>query len=146
MTTRLFAFALAISALTGCAAADQMVRDAVATGTAVSTGAAGTIQTTAASWSTNAREFRDRAGTFAFDCPANPSQENTGSGVWGSGPYTDDSSVCKAGVQSGEISYERGGRVRIQPQPGQNRYVGQSRNGVSSNDYGAYAGSFSVVR
>lgn len=127
------------SGLAGCAEAQQMVRDA----TAAPSG--GMVTTTAASWGTIATEYRGRGGTFAFDCPANPTRENAGRGVWGSGPYTYDSGVCKAGVHAGVISFERGGRVRIQMRPGQNRYAGSTRNGVESGDYSAYPESFAVV-
>ena len=144
---RPFTLPLALSALllavSGCVAAEQMARDAVRSSGGPSSGPAGMVTTTEASWSTNAREHRGRSGRFAFDCPANPG--GSGGGVWGSGPYTDDSSVCTAGVHAGVITYERGGRVIVGPRPGQNRYAGSDRNGVRTSDYGQYAGSFVVV-
>ncbi len=132
---------LATSGLAGCTAAEQIVRDAAA---GAAGAAAGTVQITDASWQTNAGDLRGRAGTYAFDCPPSPGREARA--VWGSGPYTDDSSVCAAGVHAGAVSFERGGRVRIQMRPGQNRYVGSARNGVTTSDYGSWEGSFAVVQ
>lgn len=140
----LLAAALLAVGLAGCAEAERLARDAVATGTPTA-GSGGMVTTSAASWQTNASEYRGRSGTFAFDCPPNPSQQDSRS-VWGSNPYTDDSSVCKAGVHAGVISYRSGGRVHIQPRPGQNRYVGSERNGVRTSDYGSWGGSFTVVQ
>ena len=127
-----------VTLFTGCATADRIVRDATA-----AAGSAGMITTTAASWTTDASEHRGRTGTFAFDCPPGSSRDAVS--VWGSGPYTDDSSVCTAGVHAGVIAFERGGRVRVQPRPGQNRYAGSARNGVETSDYGSWQGSFAVV-
>jgi hypothetical protein len=138
----LFAFALAALALAGCATADQMMRDAVAGGTA-GTGSMGIVTTTNASWTLIVTNLRGRAGRFAFDCPANSGR--TGRGVWGSGPYTDDSSVCMAGVHAGAIGFG-GGRVIIEMRPGQTNYGASQRNGVSASDYGQWPGSFAVVR
>lgn len=136
---------LLVVALAGCTAAERttMVRDATRTASTAATsgGNAGMITTTAASWSTSATEYRGRSGTFDFDCPSGGTRHT----VWGSGPYTDDSTVCTAGVHAGVITFERGGRVRIQPRPGQNRYPGSSRNGVTTSDYPEYGGSFVVV-
>ena len=133
----LFAFLLTLS---GCVAAEQMARDAVRS----SGGGFGTTTTTEASWQTTAIEHREQRGQFAFDCPANPSKDRVGH-VWGSGPYTDGSSVCSAGVHAGVITYERGGRVIIEPRPSQNRYVGSDRNGARTSDSGRGRGSFVVV-
>ncbi len=131
---------LALAGLAGCATADQMVRDAVA---GSNTGTMGIVTTTNASWATTVTDLRGRAGRFAFDCPPNPGR--TGRGVWGSGPYTDDSSVCMAGVHAGAIGFG-GGRVVIEMRPGQTNYGASQRNGVSSSDYGAWSGSFAVIR
>lgn len=127
--------------LSGCTAAEQMVRDAAsgAAGTAVRT-----VDISDANWRTQAMDLRGRSGTFPFDCP--PGNSRDAGSVWGSGPYGDDSSVCAAGVHAGVISFARGGRVRIQMRPGQNRYVASTRNGVETRDYTAWPGSFAVVQ
>jgi len=126
-------FLLAASS-SGCAVAERAMNDALDPGM---------VTTTAASWETNAQDQRGLTGTFAYDCPPNPSQQNTRA-VFGSGPYTDDSSVCMAGVHAGTITFRQGGRVVIEPRPGQNRYAGSERNGVASRDWGRYDGSFAV--
>ncbi|WP_256569116.1 M57 family metalloprotease [Myxococcus qinghaiensis] len=68
-----------------------------------------------------------------------------GSGpVWGTNLYTDDSNICTAAVHAGVISTS-GGTVVVEIQPGQSTYVGTTRNGVTTNSYGAWAGSFRLV-
>jgi|GEM_PF-676755 len=68
-----------------------------------------------------------------------------GSGpVWGTNLYTDDSNICTAAVHAGVISTS-GGMVVVEIQPGQSTYVGTTRNGVTTNSYGAWAGSFRLV-
>ena len=131
--------ALLVLSASGCAEAERIARGAM-DGAA---GDPGTVETTAASWRTTATEYRGHSGRYGFDCPPNDGSDHS---VWGSNPYTDDSSVCWAGVHAGVITPERGGRVTIEPRPGQNRYVGSSRNGRQTRDYGSWAGSFAVVR
>ncbi len=65
--------------------------------------------------------------------------------VWGSGTYTDDSSVCTAGVHAGVISQQGGGVVVIVISPGLSSYEGSTSNGVTSVGYGSWYGSFQVV-
>ena len=71
-------------------------------------------------------------------CPA----ELVGRGaVWGSGPYTADSATCAAALHAGAVT-RRGGAVTLQMGPGQPRFPGTTRNGVTTNNYGAYDSSF----
>ncbi len=65
--------------------------------------------------------------------------------VWGVDVYTDDSSVCTAAVHAGEITLEAGGLVWIRVAPGQLRYDGSERNGILTESYLAWEGSFTVV-
>ncbi|RKH20538.1 protease B [Corallococcus sp. CA047B] len=69
----------------------------------------------------------------------------TGSGgtVWGTDLYTDDSSVCAAAAHAGAIPAS-GGTVVVTIQPGQSSYTGTTRNGITTNSYGAWGGSFSI--
>ncbi|WP_338865070.1 M57 family metalloprotease [Myxococcus stipitatus] len=67
----------------------------------------------------------------------------TGGAVWGTDLYTDDSSVCDAGVHAGAIP-ATGGTVIVTIQPGQSSYTGSTRNGITTRAYGAWAGSFTV--
>jgi len=69
-------------------------------------------------------------------CPAGP---YAGS-AWGSGPYTNDSSICAAALHSGVIS-AAGGSVRVLAGPGLQSYRGSEWNGSSTMDYGPWSGS-----
>jgi hypothetical protein len=91
------------------------------------------------SWDLNAAQYRGEDGKrIAFLCP--PDGE-VGS-VWGTDTYTDDSSVCSAGVHAGIINPIEGGRVVIEIAPGEESYAGTEANGVTSEDYGSWDGSF----
>lgn len=61
--------------------------------------------------------------------------------VWGAGIYTQDSSICGAAVHAGAIP-TTGGVVTLRAAPGCGKYLGDARNGVTSQGWGAYAGSF----
>jgi hypothetical protein len=63
--------------------------------------------------------------------------------VWGSGPYTSDSNVCRAARHAGVIG-ARGGLVQLTPAPGQDSYAGSTRNGVTSSNWASYGSSFRV--
>lgn len=95
------------------------------------------------SWSDNAVSHRGRNGTIVQVRCAPGGSPGT---VWGSGPYTDDSSICGAAVHAGAITLDRGGPVRIRVGPGLRAYRGTARNGVTSVDYGEFPGSFVVLR
>lgn len=89
-------------------------------------------------WSTNATRFRGQNGTrVTYVCPG-PGSART---VWGTDLYTDDSSVCTAGVHAGRLTLG-GGSVTIELRPGASGYVGSARNGVTSSNYGSWSGSF----
>jgi hypothetical protein len=93
-------------------------------------------------WNTPASVLTYEAGkTYKFKCPAGGKQNF----IWGTDVYTADSSVCDAAVHVGRITLDSGGTVTIELRPGQSSYQGTMRNGVKSNDYGAYPHSF-VVR
>ncbi len=62
--------------------------------------------------------------------------------IWGTGIYTDDSSICNAAVHLGLLTYSNGGKVEYQIVPGQSSYASSSANGVTSEDYGSWEGSF----
>ncbi len=116
------------------------------TTTVLSSGGNGTDATTApgdVTWSTNAADLRGQDGKrFAYSCSA----AGTPSTVWGSGPYTDDSSVCTAGVHAGVITVAGGGRVVIEISPGEPTYQGTVANGVTTSDYGSWSGSYKVLK
>ncbi len=96
----------------------------------------------ATGWAANAVSHRGNTGRLIrINCPANG---RLGS-VWGSGPYTDDSSICTAAVHRGFISARTGGHVVAAVRPGQRSYAGTTNNGVKSASYGKWHGSFVVV-
>ncbi|WP_220443929.1 LCCL domain-containing protein [Pararhodobacter zhoushanensis] len=69
---------------------------------------------------------------------------NSGS-VWGSGVYTDDSSVARAAVHAGVLQVGETGVVEVTILPGQQSYAGSSANGVQSSNYGTWSGSYSFA-
>ena len=81
---------------------------------------------------------------YAFRCPPGKPMPSR---VSGSGPYTDDSSICTAAVHAGAIHAKDGGDVTIEIRPGQARYAGSDRNYIKSGDYErTWDGSFVVLR
>jgi hypothetical protein len=65
--------------------------------------------------------------------------------VWGSGSYTDDSSICTAAVHAGRIQPASGGVVTARIVAGLPRYVGSARNGVTTSSFGRFQGSFVLL-
>jgi len=64
--------------------------------------------------------------------------------LWGTGVYTDDSSLGKAAMHAGVLGPGEQGVVKVTVLPGQESYQGSSAHGVTSDSYGSYSGSFSV--
>jgi hypothetical protein len=90
-------------------------------------------------WGATAGAFRTYVGArFAYTCPANGEPGS----VWGTGVYTDDSSVCTAAVHAGLITLAGGGSVTIEMRAGESSYSGSTRNGITSSSYGAWVGSY----
>ena len=90
-------------------------------------------------WNATPAEHRGKDGeTFSYDCPA----RGQAATIWGTETYTDDSSVCTAGVHVGLITLSEGGSVEIEIEPGLERYPASIANGVVSVDYGPWGGSF----
>lgn len=93
-------------------------------------------------WHDNAVPHRGEHGQlFDFACPPGG---GLGS-IWGTDTYTDDSSVCTAAVHVGLFTREEGGIARIVVRPGLEAYQGSVRNGIISEDYGSWEGSFTVL-
>jgi hypothetical protein len=74
-----------------------------------------------------------------FSCICSPETMQDGA-VWGTDAYTDDSSLCRAARHAGVIAAD-GGPVTVVREAGRALYVGSSRNGIRSSDYGAYSHS-----
>jgi beta-lactamase regulating signal transducer with metallopeptidase domain len=82
--------------------------------------------------------YRDRVGqTFTFRVVG-----STEGAVWGSGTYTDDSRLAAAAVHAGLLRPGEEGTVTVRILPGQASYEGSDRNGVPSQPYGAWEGSY----
>ena len=80
---------------------------------------------------------------FRFRCP--PGKPAVGQ-VVGSGPYTDASSICAAGVHAGAIRAAAGGVVTIEMRPGQAHYPASLSHYVQSASYDQFwSGSFLVI-
>jgi hypothetical protein len=94
------------------------------------------------SWMAEATVHRGENGK-SFDYACSP--DGTLGPIWGTDTYTDDSSVCTAGVHQGVITRELGGAVRIIIRPALASYVGTTRNGVTTESYGLWDGSYEVV-
>jgi hypothetical protein len=66
--------------------------------------------------------------------------------VWGSGTYTSDSTIAMAAVHAGLVKVGQAGVVKVRILPGQPAYMGSSKNGVSTSDYGPWTGSYQFVK
>lgn len=72
-------------------------------------------------------------------------EETVYGSVWGTEIYSDDSGICRAAVHAGAIGL-MGGKVTVLGRPGRSSYVGKEQNGLRSNDYGSWEGSFTFDR
>ena len=77
-------------------------------------------------------------------CTCAASVTSSGS-VWGSGPYTADSTICRAAVHAGAIRRD-GGEVRLRITAGRERYRGSERRGVSSGSWASFPASLEFDR
>lgn len=66
--------------------------------------------------------------------------------VWGSGTYTDDSSIAAAAVHAGLLKPGEAGLIRVTTSAGQVAYVASDQNGIKSQAYGPFEGSFRLER
>jgi hypothetical protein len=93
---------------------------------------------------TQADSYRGQNGQrFTITFPAGGTLSGR---LWGTGLYTDDSSIATAAVHAGLISTQNGGTVTIEIRAGASAYTGSSRNGVDSKNWGPFSGSFVLVR
>ncbi|MGA9422468.1 MAG: LCCL domain-containing protein [Rhodanobacteraceae bacterium] len=104
------------------------------------------VQAQAIDWQTSPLDLDLRGMNgerYAFHCPSGKPQQSR---VAGSGPYTDDSSICTAAVHAGALHAKNGGTVTIEIRPGQARYPGSEHNYIRSSDYQRpWSGSFVIV-
>ncbi|MFI5378978.1 MAG: LCCL domain-containing protein [Tepidisphaerales bacterium] len=86
----------------------------------------------------NLAGFRDRAGqTFSFRVTG-----SVDGMVWGSDLYTDDSSVATAAVHAGLVKPGEQAVVKVRIVEGAQSYEATTRNGVTTNPYLQWFGSF----
>lgn len=83
------------------------------------------------------RGFPAGEARYACQCAATPA----GGRVWGSGPYTADSNLCRAARHAGVLGAEAG-LVTALGLPGLDRYRGSAANGITTDDWGSYGHSF----
>ncbi|MGF1523726.1 MAG: LCCL domain-containing protein [Leptolyngbyaceae cyanobacterium] len=99
-------------------------------------------QTEEISWRDSARDLAGSVGQdFKFKCP----EGGTISRVYGTDIYTSSSSVCSAAVHAGLIDTKSGGNIKIRSLGAQSFFNGTTRNGVQSQGYGQYDGSFTFL-
>jgi hypothetical protein len=89
----------------------------------------------------DAGQLKGSDGTaFRVSCPAGCDKGS----VYGTGVYTADTSICRAGVHAGAISGQ-GGTLTVVLQAGRAAYRGSEQNGIESRDYGKFSRSYAVV-
>lgn len=62
--------------------------------------------------------------------------------VWGSSPYTDDSSIEAAAIHAGLLQPGESGLLLISPVPGDKSYTGSTRHGITSYDFPDFGGGY----
>jgi len=82
-----------------------------------------------------------QCSTFEF----NVTGRTTGGAVWGTDEYTDDSTLAIASVHAGMLAAGETGVVRVQLTLGSSSYVGSTRNGVTTFNYGSWPYSYSFL-
>jgi hypothetical protein len=87
-------------------------------------------------------DYRDRVGQTLF---FNTTGSDVGT-IWGSGVYTDDSPLAAAAVHAGQLKVGEQGVVRVTILPGQESYEGSTQNGITTQPYGPFPGSYRVER
>jgi hypothetical protein len=70
---------------------------------------------------------------------------STNGALWGDGVYTCDSSLATAAVHAGLLASGQAGAVAVVVLPGQPQYFSNTRNGVTSSQYGAFSRSYSFI-
>jgi hypothetical protein len=94
----------------------------------------------AIAWSDTAQSFGDEDRKLVR-CPPG----GMAGAVSGTDLYTDDSSICSAGVHAGLIALETGGVVTVEMRPGQMAFAGSTRYGLTSSRKGVWPRSFMFV-
>ena len=88
----------------------------------------------------NFTQFRDNVGQSAYFYTTG---RTTGT-IWGSGTYTDDSDLGAAAVHAGLLRPGQKGIVKVMLLLGNEFYIGSSNNGVLSQSYENWQGSYQL--
>jgi hypothetical protein len=83
-------------------------------------------------------EIKDVGPKSEIECKCGTYAEGT---IYGTGIYTQDSSICAAAKHVGLIDDE-GGVVKAKAAPGCGKYEGKKQNGVESHEWAEYKASF----
>jgi hypothetical protein len=95
-------------------------------------------------WTTNAAPYGARVGQrYEWLCPVGGSPAD--GTVWGTNPFRIDSTVCLAGVFTGDINLQSGGLLVIEIQPGMQGYNGATANGITTQPSAGSTASFAVI-
>ena len=98
----------------------------------------------------NLTSFRNiPGGVYTFNITGSDSSEanvpiGTDVNLWGTNVYTDDSKIALAAVHTGVLQSGQAGVVKVTFVPSQKDYIGCTFNGVTSQAYGSWDGSYSV--
>ncbi|MGP1353702.1 MAG: LCCL domain-containing protein [Parasphingopyxis sp.] len=84
------------------------------------------------------QDMRGSEASFTCSCSAETAEAGT---VWGAGPYSDDSAVCRAAMHAGLVGDEPA-NVTINFMPGRQSYSSTEANGVQTSEWGEWGGSF----
>lgn len=85
--------------------------------------------------------FRGQTGTVLYFTVTGA----TSGSLYGSNPYTDDSTLAKAAVHAGLLQAGQKGVVKVTIKAGQASYTASTANGVTSSGYGSWSGSFGIA-
>lgn len=84
------------------------------------------------------QDMRGSTEPFTCSCSAETAEAGT---VWGAGPYSDDSAVCRAAMHAGLVGDEPA-NVTINFMEGRESYTASEANGVETRRWGSWGGSF----
>jgi hypothetical protein len=83
-------------------------------------------------------DMRGSTDPFTCSCSAESAEAGT---VWGTGPYSDDSAVCRAAMHAGLVGDEPA-NVTLNFLPGRESYSASTQNGVETRTWGNWSGSY----
>jgi hypothetical protein len=90
-------------------------------------------------WDMNANHMK-LGQQITYRClPGSPNQ------LYGTDVYSGDSSICTAAVHAGQTTTAGGTDFIVEASAGQASYLGSTRNGVTSDNWGSYEKSFRVL-